>query len=40
MSNLLPTIQESGKKRRISKSRKDAIYYFLHNSKEPIGYIL
>jgi hypothetical protein len=40
MSNLLTTIKESGKKRRRGKSRKDVIYYFMHNSEQPIGYIL
>jgi hypothetical protein len=39
MGNLLSTIKESGKKERKDKSRKDVIY-FLHNSKQPIGYIL
>jgi hypothetical protein len=40
MSNLLSTIKELGKNRRRGKSRKDVIYYFMHNPEQPIGYIL
>jgi hypothetical protein len=33
MSNLLSTIKELGKKRKGDKSRKDFIYYSLHNQE-------